>query len=219
MKIKSLLVAAVGMVMSLSLHATPIFTQTTIIDDTSILGDGNLVVANNLGRARVGLSINGVVFGTDQSAFNSSWSNGSGSFSYDVGFSANLDKLLDELVYANNFNALGFSVSGLTAGNAYRLQLLFSNDKNTTGNDVNVSLLGSSFHLTNWQPGAINLIVSFVALSDTLNISFDGPDTTEGRAVLNGYALHDVTDVPAPASILLLSIGLLGLARTRRAQK
>ena len=142
------------------------------------------------------------------------WANGSGNFSFD-NFNANLEALLDELVYATGFGSLGFSLDGLTIGKSYRLQLLFSNDKNTTGNDVIVSLLGANFALNDWQPSAVNLIIGFVANAETVFVGFDGPDSTPGRAVLNGYALHQVSE---PSTLAILALGLIA-AGARRFKK
>lgn len=203
------LVLSIGL--TVPAHAVPIFLQTSITGEISVLNDGSLTEANNLGARNNPVTINGVLFGSDESALSAGWTDGSGNFSYD-NFNTDLEALLDELVYASGFGSLGFTLDGLTIGNSYRLQLLFSNDKNSTGNDIFVSLLGSDFSLKNWQPNAVNLIVRFTAEAETLFVGFDGPDNQPGRAVLNGYALHEV---PEPSTLAILALGLIGLGARR----
>ncbi len=210
---KKLIAATMLFIGMSSANAALIFNETVITDDSSILNMGTLVEANNLGNRRTALTVNGVLFGTDQSAFGSGWSNGSGNFVTSGGLSTNLETLLDELVYANTTAALGFSIDGLQAGTAYMLQLLFANDKNSTGNDVTVSLLGESYRLANWQNNEVNLVISFVADASSVFIEFDGPNNTPGRAVLNGYAISEVN---APATLGLFGLALLGFVGLRR---
>jgi len=190
-----------------------VFTETVVTDDTDILNNGVFVVANDLGGSPNALVINGVVFGTDQGGLNGPWSNGVGDFSVDP-FSADLDALLTDLKYSTTLGPVSFSIGGLTAGSDYRLQLLFSNDLNTTGDRVDVTIDGVTWVLDDWQPGAVNLIANFTASSSTVTVTFApgaGSTGESGRAVLNGYALHEAPFINAQFTSVSLSTTTLEL--------
>jgi len=177
---------------SLSRAGGSIFTEAVITGDADILGDGVLIVANDLGGAPSAVNINGVTFGTDQGGLSAPWGLGGGDFSVDP-FSANLDALLSDLQFSGTLNPVSFTVGGLTPGTEYRLQLLFSNDLNTTGDRVEVTVEGETWILDDWQPDAINLIANFTASSPSVVVTFapaTGSTGESGRAVLNAYAIH-----------------------------
>jgi hypothetical protein len=76
------------------------------------------------------------------------------------------------------------------------LQLLFSNDLNTTGDRVEVTVAGATWILDDWQPDAINLTVQFTATSSSVVTTFApgaGSTGESGRAVLNGYVIHQMS--------------------------
>jgi hypothetical protein len=173
-----------------------LFTETVITGDSSILNDGVLIAANDLGDSPSAVTVNGVLFGTDQGGLTGSWQlQDPGDFSTDP-FSANLDAVLSDLQFSNTLVPVNFTVGGLTPGASYRLQLLFSNDLNPTGDRVNVTVQGATWVLDDWQPNPINLTVQFTATSPSAVVTFapgagSGVDT--GRAVLNGYVIHQMT--------------------------
>ena len=177
---------------SLSRVGASTFTETVITGDADILSDGILIAANDLGVSPSPVTVNGVTFGTDQGGLIGLGNNGGGDFSVD-GFSANLDALLSDLKFTWLTSPVSLTIGGLTPGVDYRLQLLFSNDVNPTGNEVEVTVEGETWILDDWQPGAINLIANFNASSPSVVVTFapaTGSDGTSGRAVLNAYAIH-----------------------------
>ncbi len=170
------------------------FTETVISGDSDILSDGLLVVANDFGASPSAVTVNGVTFGTDQGGLVGPWGPGGGDFSVDA-FSANLDALLSDLQFSGTLNPVSFTISGLTPGTSYRLQLLFSNDLNTTSDRVEVTLEGETWILDDWQPDAINLTAQFTATSSSVVTTFEpgaGSTGESGRAILNAYVLHEI---------------------------
>jgi len=177
--------------------STVVFTETPINDVVDIQSNGVFVVANNLGASPQPVVVNGVVFGTDQSGLIGPWGPGSGDFSVNP-FAQDLDTLLSSNQFSGTAVPIDFTISGLTPGNEYRLQLLFANDLNTTGNEVDVTIDGTVYSLSGWQPGAINLSASFIASSTDVTVTFaPGAGATppfsfeNGRAILSGYVLHE----------------------------
>ncbi|MGB5258752.1 MAG: hypothetical protein WBN44_15970, partial [Woeseiaceae bacterium] len=185
---------------------TPVFSEIEITTDTDILNDGSLVVANNLGTGSA-VTVNGVAFGVDQSGLVLQrqdvtpplWALSTGDFSIDA-FSVPLDNILSGQRFIPTLESGSLTLGGLIAGETYRLQLLFSNDLNLTGNEVAVTVHGETYVLKGWQDKAINLQVEFTARSSSVVVGFaPGPDyvpgppfNEPGRAGLNGYALHDI---------------------------
>jgi uncharacterized protein YjbI with pentapeptide repeats len=180
---------------SLTRPGASTFTETVITGDADILNDGVLIVANDLGVAPSAVTVNGVSFGTDQGGLSGPWGPGSGDFSLDS-FSGNLDALLSDLQFSGTLNPVSLTIGGLTPGVAYRLQLLFSNDLNTTGDRVEVTVEGETWILDDWQPNAINLSAQFIASGPSVEVTFApgvGSTGESGRAVLNAYAIHLAT--------------------------
>jgi hypothetical protein len=170
------------------------FTETVITGDLDISSDGLLIAANDFGASPSAVTVNGVSFGTDQGGLTGPWGPGGGDFSLDS-FSANLDALLSDLQFSGTLVPVSFTIGGLTPGTSYRLQLLFSNDLNTTGDRVEVTVEGTTWILDDWQPDAINLTVQFTASSSSVVTTFApgvGSTGESGRAVLNGYVIHEM---------------------------
>ena len=175
-------------------NATAPFTETVITGDSDILNDGLLLAANDLGGSPSAVTVNGVTFGTDQGGLTGPWGPGGGDFSLDS-FSTNLDALLSDLQFSGTLNPVTFTVGGLTPGKNYRLQLLFSNDLNSTGDRVEVTVEGETWILDDWQPGAINLTARFTATGSTVVTRLHralARLAESGRAVLNAYVIHEM---------------------------
>jgi len=186
--------------------AGAMFTEAVISGDADILNDGTFLAASNFGVAPAAVSVNSVPFGTSQAGFGGPWGPGGGDFSTDA-FSPDLDELLSSLQFSGTLSPVTFTIAGLTPGQTYRLQLLFSNDLNLTGNNVSVSIQGDTYVLDDWQDNAINLRAEFVASSSSVVVTFQPgptyvpgsfPAEEPGRAVLNGYALHAGPFVTGP---------------------
>jgi hypothetical protein len=202
------------------------FTETVINGDSDILSDGTLIVANDLGASPSVVSVNGVPFGTNQGGL-SGFLNGSGDFSLDA-FSADLDALLSDEVFTGLLTPVTLTIGGLTPGQTYRLQLLFSNDLNLTGNNIAVSLQGDTYVLDDWQTAAINLTAEFVASGSSAVVTFQPgptfipgtfPFDEPGRAILNAYVLHSGPFVTGPLvdqqqPIIDQAAGALGIFQT-----
>ena len=110
--------------------------------------------------------------------------------------------------FSGTLNPVTFTIGGLTPGVEYRLQLLFSNDLNTTGDRVEVTVEGETWILDDWQPGAINLIANFTASSPSVVVTFApgvGSTGESGRAVLNAYAIHEAPFINANINNVSLS--------------
>lgn len=215
--LRSFILAALGS-MAISAQAMPIFSASTITGDASILNIGTVVAANNLGGNAQAVTVNGINFGNSAAGLSSNWFNGGGDFSNDP-FSTNLDALLSSLRFVGDGNPATLTIGGLAIGQSYNLQLLFSNDVNSTGNDIDVTVQGSTYALINWIPSALDLSIDFVADSTSLVTTFFGGSSAEPqRAVLNGYVLQTAAaaTVPEPASLGLLALGLGALSLTRR---
>ncbi len=167
-------------------------TFTTLAVDSDIQNVGQLVAANNLGASAAPVAINGVCF-SNSAANLTNFANGGGAFCQDCIPGSNLKKLLDALVFQPNGSESTLTIGGLTSCHRYRLQLIFSNDVNSTGNNINVNVNGVTYSYSNWIPAAKILTVEFTASSASTVVRFLANNSAEpNRAVLNGYAMHDL---------------------------
>ncbi len=170
-------------------------TFTTLAVDADIKNNGLLIAANNLGAGAAPVSVNGVCF-SNSPANLTNFANGGGAFCQDCIPGSNLKKLLDALVFQPNGNESTLTIGGLTSCHRYRLQLIYSNDVNSTGNNINVNVNGVTYSFSNWIPAAKILTVEFTASSASTVVRFLSNNGAEpNRAVLNGYAMHDL-DMP-----------------------
>ena len=183
-------------------------TQHDIIDE---FDTANIRVAD----ASITGTNNSVEFGANQSGL-ASFNNGGDDFSTQFGTAIGLDNVLSSLVFTADTNPGTLTLAGLTIENTYRLQLLFSNTQNGTGDDQIIPVLSSNLDIVNMGNRGVNVVAEFAAdsvilLSSILN---QGP-----RTVLNGYALHKLTPIPEPSIMGIFGLGALGLASVRRRRK
>ncbi|MGB0712303.1 MAG: hypothetical protein ACPGUC_01970 [Gammaproteobacteria bacterium] len=226
-------VAAAGLFCATAVNASVVFTETVLSGDAQVFNNGTLIQANNIGSGATPTTINGVSFGNDHTGLAAQ------TMYYHTqtvsGFSTEMETMLNSYVkpsyqYNSAFEYSGsLTISGLTIGNDYRIQLFVA----LTGNSnpaANFNLENAGFYsMTDWAPGAMNLSGVWTATDDTMNLTIGQTfsQTQYLYTVLNGYALHDVTgveaipstagaSVPLPGSGLLMLIGMLGLARFAR---
>ncbi|MDQ6969272.1 MAG: hypothetical protein Q9M16_02020 [Mariprofundus sp.] len=169
-------------------------TQTTITTTSDVLNDGGLVAANNLGAGAQPVHVNGVCFGND-GAGTTNLFNGSGNFFTDslpVG-TPEMNQLLDSLVFQPNGAPSSLTIGGLTPGQIHRIQLFFSNDVNSTGNNISFDINGTPASLVNWIPNTVKLMYEFIPSATTAVVTFHANSSaTASRAVLNAYAVHNL---------------------------
>ncbi|MBK17468.1 MAG: hypothetical protein CMM52_01335 [Rhodospirillaceae bacterium] len=189
-------------------------TQHDIINEFDVANSGSLVVANSLGNVPISGTVNSVVFGGDQSGIGN-MVNGSGNYSNQYGTATGLDRILSNAVLTENLDPGTLTLGGLTVGRTYRLQLLFSNTRNSIGDDQRISLLGSDIDIVDMGNRGINVVAEFTADTVSLLTSFTDP---VNMAVLNAYALHDVTPASAPGTIAIFGLSVFGLGIARRRQ-
>ncbi|MEW6194312.1 MAG: LamG-like jellyroll fold domain-containing protein [Bacteroidota bacterium] len=168
--------------------------QVTLTSNSQILNDGRLISSSNYGFNAPFAKVNGVCFEPNTS--NSGLSNfvTSGSNGFDVNpVSPELHAVLQGLVFQPNGGASTLTINGLTPGHRHRLQLLFSNDINSTGNNVNITIEGRTYNLTSWIPSSVNLVAEFTPSATSTVVTFGSNSGAEpNRAVFNAYAIHDL---------------------------
>ena len=203
-------------------QAAVVFEQGDVLAETDLLNTGTLVAANNLGSGAGALTLNGLVFGSSSAGI-AGMSDGGGDFSNQFTPGSNLDLLFSSLMYQYSTGS-SLTLTGLTAGADYFLQLFLSNTANNTGKASRVTVQGQQHNLTNFDAGlstADYLRLSFTASGTSELISFGTGSVGESaRMVVNAYALSDLSStspVPLPIPLALFGIGLLTLRRFRKA--
>ena len=203
-----------------SASAAVIFSSGNITSDTEVFNTGLVVIANNLGSGATATTVNGVNFGVSTVGLGA-MGNGGGDFSRSFAPGSGLDNLLSGLVYQGGGSS-SLTLSGLTAGQNYNLQLLLQNSVNSTGRNASVNVQGQNFTL-NYGSNANYLLASFAATGNAETVNFgNGSGSESKRMVLNAYVLStegagagSASAVPEPSTLAIFALGLLGLASRR----
>ncbi|MEN8253828.1 MAG: PEP-CTERM sorting domain-containing protein [Verrucomicrobiota bacterium] len=171
--------------------------------------EGTLVQAGNYNDNAVAVTVGGIAFAPETAA--AGWA---AATDYG-GTDENINLLVNTQVAKNWGEATATTITGLTVGQEYRVQVLAG--ERWGWQDTKVNLLGTAPGTGNWintvdGVKGIDLVTyEFVAAGDTLDIAYASTGTENGQ--LAGYAVHAI---PEPATIGLVSMVGAGLLFIRR---
>ncbi len=170
---------------------------TTFTDPSELQNDGLLVAASNVGANAQAVQVNGICFDNTPGTL-TNLSNGGGDFCQDCPSGSLFDQLFNGLLFQPSGSASSITLTGLVPGNKHRLQLLLSNDVNSTGNNTTFIIEGNPVIVSGWIPNTVNATVEFVASSSTMNIGLASNNGSQAnRGVVNAYVLHDLDQTGA----------------------
>jgi hypothetical protein len=195
-------------------QAGVIYSQGVITDTSAILNQGPVLIADTLGSYALGVTINGVTFTpTDANTLNnmgSGWANGGGLFTTFPPGSPLYNLLQDTVFEYDGFATI--TLSGLTPGQQYLLQLFFQNVVNDTGYNSQVTIQGQTEPFL-YNNGQANYVDAYFTASGTSEIvTFgDGSGNEPERTQLNAFALESVSSSPEPGTLTMLGVAVVAL--------
>jgi hypothetical protein len=177
---------------TVTVNAAPAsFNLTAVTGDASILNNGLLVDARNLGVSPANIQVNGVCF-SNIPATTTNMSIGSGNFCATC--TGNMASLFSGQIFQPNGSPSTVTINGLTPCHNYRLQLLVANMQNTTGDVMQIQVEGETYAFSNWRPGPKDLVIEFTATATSTVVNFLANSGAEPeRGILSAYALHDLS--------------------------
>lgn len=185
--------------------------------DTGIFDQsGTLILANNTGGDA--LTFDGINFAAGTNVFSGTY----GGF-HESGGSQNTD--LARFGTHGNSGPDMVTLSGLTIGNGYRIQVLVYDGRGDAGivgrtieaDGVNMGQYANGITNVTWGDGLL-LTGTFTAGATTKSFTLEAFDgTTSKGGQMNALFLHQTSAIPEPSSLLLCSfVGLGCLIRRRR---
>jgi hypothetical protein len=193
--------------------------------DTIVETDGTLIQAINFRHDQTGVirTVNTVPFTTAVSVPSISATSASvaSTVYQDGGVSAPFETMLDSFAFGGFVNSL--TLSGLTAGNTYQVQLFSSDRRATTDNryiEFDDGLGNSSDRVT--QRRGYSTVGTFVADGTEQVIGIKGFTSATGSTgtgfSVSGFQVRETAVIPEPATagLLLGSLMVLGLWGRRR---
>ena len=170
---------------------------TTFTDPSELQNDGLLVAATNVGANAQPVQVNGICFDNTPGTL-TNLNNGGGDFCTDCTPGTLFDELFNGILYQPNGSASAITLTGLVPGNKHRLQLLMSNDHNSTGNNTTFLIQGNLVNVSGWIPNTVNATLEFIASGSTMDIGFAANNgSTANRGIISAYVLHDLDQVGA----------------------
>jgi len=117
-------------------------------------------------------------------------------------------------------NAWRLTLSSLTVGTTYQIQLWFNDSRATSGTSRTGNILAAGgnvaidYNTTNALNGlGQHAVATFTADGTTQDIDFRSSTDESVAAILNGYQLRIV---PEPSGVMLSAIGIIAIAGRRR---
>ena len=162
-----------------SAHAATdvVWTETVITDHSDVDLDGTLVLAYNASNdtGNISVTVDGILYAAmPPGVLTSGWTGGT-PYNYCIECTGAFNTLMDSLVYNPDNTVTGIDLDGLVIGQSYKVQLLMSNDQNTTGATEQWSLGGVSYVQDGWAlPGRNETVI--------LSATFTATQTTEAAA-------------------------------------
>ncbi|MEI7899511.1 MAG: DUF6288 domain-containing protein [bacterium] len=160
---------------------------------TEIQNNGMLVRAYHFGTGLTDVTVHGVLFmagglpgSFTDTAMSGAWGAGYGTWNGNWSLNSLTDPAYRQLLTSMlmTFSGATITISGLTAGHTYRLQLISNNPRY-----AQIAVEGSSYTLSGGDnANPVMLTATWIAGDTTLNVS-----VLNDNMHFNGYVLHDVT--------------------------